>query len=185
MKWEYEYRRYEYELNKDSLVFDVGGYKGEFAKNIVEKFGCNIHLFEPITAFIDKIPIYPKVKYVNAGLSDRTRLANINVHADGTSLYGMVGLVNEIQLYALRDYMYAEQIDHVDLIKINIEGDEFPLLLHMIDTGIVGLFDNIQVQFHQVIPDAVKLREAITVLLGNTHTREWCYEWIWESWKIK
>ena len=129
--------------------------------------------------------IRPKVKVINAGLSDSTRIAKINVCADGTSLYGMVGVTIPVNLYSLSDYMISEEIEEVDLIKINIEGDEYQLLNHMIDTGLVHLFKYIQIQYHSFIPDSVRLRNEITEKLKLTHHVQWCYDFIWESWERK
>ena len=36
--------RLEYNLYEDSIVFDVGGYVGDFAEKISKKFGCKIYL---------------------------------------------------------------------------------------------------------------------------------------------
>jgi len=39
MKFEEEIR-YEYPLNVRSIVFDVGGYKGDFAQGMLDRYGC-------------------------------------------------------------------------------------------------------------------------------------------------
>ena len=31
-----EYLRFEYQLNQDSIVFDIGGYKGDFTNEIIK-----------------------------------------------------------------------------------------------------------------------------------------------------
>ena len=36
--------RYGYNLNSDSIVFDVGAYRGEFARKIIRKFNCNVYM---------------------------------------------------------------------------------------------------------------------------------------------
>ena len=37
--------RLEYpELNSDSIVFDVGGYSGDFSEAIIERYNCNVTL---------------------------------------------------------------------------------------------------------------------------------------------
>jgi len=47
--------RLNYLLDEDSLVFDVGGYIGNFAADIFCKYNCNIYIFEPVTEFYEKI----------------------------------------------------------------------------------------------------------------------------------
>lgn len=168
-----------YKLNKDSVVFDVGGYRGGFARDIYERYGCNVYVFEPCF----EIPGTDKIKVFRIGLSDSTRVEKIYLSEDGTSLYGK-GRESNIQLVSLHDWIKAMDITHVDLISINIEGEEYPLLKHMIDKNITGIFDNIQIQFHSFIPDCERLRAEIMLGLSKTHTQKWCYKFIWESWGI-
>lgn len=37
--------RYNYDLNEDSVVFDLGGYKGEWTEKIFSKYRCYIYVF--------------------------------------------------------------------------------------------------------------------------------------------
>ena len=39
--------RYNYKLNEASMVIDLGGYSGTWSRNIIEKYNCNVHIFEP------------------------------------------------------------------------------------------------------------------------------------------
>ena len=43
--------RLDYPLTSDSVVFDVGGYQGDFAADIHEKYGCTVYIFEPVLEF--------------------------------------------------------------------------------------------------------------------------------------
>ena len=43
--------RLNYALTKESIVFDLGGYKGDFAFEINQKFGCHVYLYEPVEKF--------------------------------------------------------------------------------------------------------------------------------------
>jgi len=168
-----------YQLNKDSLVFDVGGYEGKFAQEIYDRYGCNVYVFEPYfeTQSTDRIKVF------KVGLSDSTKVEKIYPDEDGTSLYGK-GEGVDIQLVNFHDWIMATTIAHVDLISINIEGEEYPLLKHMIDSNIVRMFDNIQIQFHNFIPNCEQLRKEVISGLSKTHTQKWCYEFVWESWEI-
>ena len=42
-------------LNQESIVFDVGGYEGDFSKKIYDKYYSNIYIFEPVESFYLKI----------------------------------------------------------------------------------------------------------------------------------
>ena len=47
--------RLDYELNNDSIVFDLGGYEGQWASDIFSKYWCFIYVFEPVEKFFNKI----------------------------------------------------------------------------------------------------------------------------------
>ena len=61
--------RLDYELNENSIIFDIGGYKGDFARDIFCKYSCFIYIFEPIKEYHDiiinkfknnkKVKVYP------------------------------------------------------------------------------------------------------------------------------
>ena len=47
--------RLEYpELTSDSIVFDLGGYLGDFSAAIVERYNCKIYIFEPHPEYFTK-----------------------------------------------------------------------------------------------------------------------------------
>lgn len=73
----------------------------------------------------------------------------------------------------------------IDLMKINIEGGEYALLPHLIDTGVISRVRNIQIQFHELDVDSAEKRESIICALRKTHKRDWCYEFVWESWSLQ
>ena len=72
-----------------------------------------------------------------------------------------------------------------DLMKINIEGGEYPLLLHMASTNNLSLVNQYQIQFHTFIKNASSMRKKIITSLSESHHRTWCYTFVWENWKKK
>ena len=69
------------------------------------------------------------------------------------------------------------------LIQINIEGDEYPLLESMLETGSINKFKNIQVQFHLGIKDDINRRNKIREgLVNNGFKIKFEYAFVWESW---
>ena len=83
------------------------------------------------------------------------------------------------------DIIAEHKINRIDLIKINIEGSEFELLQHIIDENLLFKINNIQVQFHHFVPDAIKKRENIISSLKKTHKNDWSYYFVWENWSLK
>lgn len=180
-----ELLRYDYDLNSDSIVMDVGGYKGEFAENIFKKFECCVCIFEPVFFSLIKASLTdPKIFVHNYGLSNKTEKRRISISADSTSLHRAFNNFCDAQFVDIFELMQSEYQD-IDLIKINIEGEEYNLLERMIETGIVNKFVNIQVQFHNFVPDAEKRKTKIQMELLKTHEIVWRYDYIWESWRLK
>ena len=65
----------QYPLDRDSVVFDIGAYTGQFTDKILLKFKCNIYAFEPVKNFVDilknKFEGNQKVNIFNFGLLDK------------------------------------------------------------------------------------------------------------------
>jgi hypothetical protein len=67
-----------------------------------------------------------------------------------------------------------------------LEGEEFPLLENMIDTGSILKFNNIQVQFHTFIEDALEKRNNIQKgLEKNNFKKLYDYPFVFEAWSLK
>jgi hypothetical protein len=75
--------------------------------------------------------------------------------------------------------------DPVALLKLNCEGGEFEILEAILDEGNPLLFDNIQVQFHHIFPDAEERWKSIRERLLKTHELTYDAPWCWENYKRK
>ena len=176
--------RLDYPLDKDSMVWDVGGYHGDFAHNIIDRFGCSVTVFEPVEEFYKAIEERFKnndhVLPVNFGLSNEFGWTKMSVAKDSSSTI-KGNLTEEV---AMAD-IGTIATEPVDLIKINIEGGEYALLNRLLDTGNINNFKYIQVQFHTFVEGADEKRNAIREKLKLTHKEMWNYNWVWESWERK
>ena len=47
--------RLNYHLRPDSVVMDLGGYRGDWAHEIHSRYRCRVHVFEPVLSFADGI----------------------------------------------------------------------------------------------------------------------------------
>ena len=65
--------RLNYDLNFSSVIFDLGGYKGEWSDLIYNKYESHIYIFEPVKllyeALENKYNNNPKIHIFNYGLS--------------------------------------------------------------------------------------------------------------------
>lgn len=182
--------RLNYNLNEKSVVFDVGGYHGDFANDIYEKFNCSIYIFEPVQGFYEiinkRFKNNDKIKVFNYGLSDKNTSAEIDLANDRSSTHTTLFSKTEtIELRKIDEVMSENNIGFVDLIKINIEGGEFPLLKYCIINKLCSKFKNIQVQFHTFINFAAQKRKALQQKLSETHSLTYNYNFVWENWMLK
>jgi len=180
------------DLDENSVVFDLGGYKGDFAQAINEKYGCKVYLFEPHPEFfricVDRFLLNTKVVPLNYGLSDKNGVFTLSDTADGSSFlnpnhFNAEGI--ECEVKEILSTLIKLGVAEIDLMKINIEGGEYPLLSHMASQSALTMVNQYQIQFHTFIDDAESMRDEIVRALSKTHDQTWCYTFVWENWKRK
>ena len=185
-----ETHRINYPLDENSIVFDVGGYCGSYAATIFCKYACEIHIFEPVQDFFQSIQrrFSNNAKVINNdfGLADENMTVDMGLSDDASGLYEKTSTLKEqCKLVSITDYMQINNIECVDLIKINIEGGEYALLEKLLSDGKIKFFKNIQVQFHEVCESSEKRMEQIQEKLRETHILTYCYRFCWENWQRK
>lgn len=181
--------RLNYNLNEDSVVVDLGGFKGDWSALISEKYSCNIHIFEPVREFYsgikERFNKNPKIHVYNFAASTKNGIAPIFVNGVASSLLVSNQHSQKVVLVDLIHFLESTGVSTVDLIKINIEGSEFEILPYLIEIGKISSFKDIQVQFHDFVPNAVQLRQSIRESLSKTHSLTYDYDFIWENWSKK
>ena len=187
--WTY---RLNYDLNKDSIVIDAGGYQGWFAEQIYNKYRCNVYVFEPVKEFyndiVKKFENNPKVKVFNYGLGGSTQSLKINLQGDGTSVHTTNGKFTGTELIEIVDILDCLKdlgLRKINLLKLNIEGEEYSLLESLIKNNDLKRFSDIQIQFHNFIDNAEERRSNIRKALYKDFTLEYDFEFVWEGWKQK
>lgn len=184
--------RMDYPLNSGSVVFDLGGYQGDFSNSIYERYGCTVYLFEPVKIFyescLERFKNNPKIHCYNFGLGAESGTFQISDDKDASSLY-LNAKDNRnlelIEIESFNNFVEDNSIQQIDLIKINIEGGEFDVLPKIIDSNYINNIKYLQIQFHQFIPDSTTKRENIRKKLRDTHDESWCFPFVWESWTRK
>ncbi|MEQ1695740.1 MAG: FkbM family methyltransferase [Hyphomicrobiaceae bacterium] len=183
--------RLSYDLNEDSTVIDLGGYKGDFADAIYNRYGSTVYLFEPVRDFYDacdqRFASNPKIHCFNYGLSASSGQFSISAEADGSSVVkaSATGGEETVRIESFAATAGDLGLTQIDLIKINIEGGEYDVLPAIIVSGWIGKIRNVQVQFHDFIPGAIEKRQKIRDDLLRTHMESWCFPFVWESWRLK
>lgn len=181
--------RLNYPLTEQSVVFDAGGYVGEWSEAIIERYNPFVFIFEPIPEYFENLKAKfhhnSKVCVMNVGLADHTFVAQMEKRNDGSSLLmnGSTRQIEDVQMVDIHEIIRERRIGDIALIKINIEGGEYALLQRMLQTQITLQCYNIQVQFHNFYPNAESLRRQIRQELMKTHQLTYDYPFVWENWQ--
>lgn len=178
--------RYDYPLRKDSVVIDLGCYHGEFAARIHERYGCHVIGFEPVFHEEAQTKSHGRFRVFPFAVGGWAREDFIRVMDDQTTFHPHVPLelpVQGVTVLPFGPVMALLGIDRIDLLKVNIEGEEYRLLEHLIGWGWLPKIEHLQVQFHDFVPDAEGWRDRLKEKIGETHDIQWDFPWIWTSWR--
>lgn len=181
--------RFEYALTTDSIVVDAGGYRGDWAASIRTRYGCRIYVFEPIPEFyagiVRRFHGDPQITVFPFGLAGEDKTVAMTMANDATSSVRPAdGVTLPVALRRFTDVCQEERITRIDLLKVNIEGGEYELLEHLVATQLISYVQNLQVQFHDFVPDAEKRKQALRVMLAETHYPTYLFDFVWENWRL-
>lgn len=181
--------RLDYALNANAVVFDLGGYEGEWAADIFCRYGCTLHIFEPYSVYCNNIKnrfaFNSKVFVHELGLAAVTSESTLSIDDNSSSMFKAGDSSVGIQLLAANEFFAQHAISEIQLMKVNIEGGEYDLLDHLLDTGEINKIINLQVQFHDFVPGAAHRMKKIQQRLSETHEPTYQFEFVWENWRRK
>ena len=177
-----------YDLNENSLVFDVGGYKGQGASDLFSMYLPTIYIFEPRIEYAQEIEKRfkknNKIKVFDFGLSNKNCDDYLYFNNDGSTLFLKNGQTEKVKLESISDFIKNNNIKKIDLLKLNIEGGEYEVLDDLINSGLLNMITNLQIQFHNFFPEAKKRMLEIQNELRKTHHPTYQYEFVMENWRL-
>jgi FkbM family methyltransferase len=173
-----EHLRYEYDLKPESIVIDLGAYKGEWATEIHKRYGCQVVAVEP-TEYIREFKAGPIVNKAAGTHNGRMSFG-------GRAYYSSIFEPGDHEYECFDVNTLLEQYETIDLLKINIEGCEYDVLSHIIAAGLHKRIKDIQVQFHQIEGLPYKAWYSdIEHKLRRTHSLLYICPFCWENWQLK
>jgi FkbM family methyltransferase len=180
--------RTNYDLNSNSIVFDLGGYKGDFVDSIYSIYKCKVFVFEPFSSYfniiVNRFSSEESIKIFNYGLSNKNSIEKLYISEEGSSTINKLSTdFEEIKLVNFFEFINDNKIEKIDLIKINIEGGEYDLLDAIVENPFINKISNLQIQFHDFVPDAELRMNKIKSQLDQTHFLTYEYPFIWENWR--
>lgn len=180
-----------YPLNENSWVIELGGFRGHWTKRIYDQYKSNVIVVEPISDFCDTMRRdfegIDKIKIEQVGISTESKDIMICHNGDASSQY-LEQSSNQIVVHCetLEYFLEKYNVDKVDLMQINVEGEEFPLFEYWLKSNILNKFKFIQIQFHKVGNDYEEKRSKIQEgLRSKGFECNWDYPYVFESWENK
>jgi FkbM family methyltransferase len=182
-----EPRRMRFEgLAPGAVVFDVGGFQGNWAADMHERYGARVHVFEPHPRFCqqirDRFQGEPEIVLHDFALGSAEGTLTLSDDGDASSSFRKASATVAGRVEPVATFFAHEDIPVIDVMKMNIEGGEYDLLPALLDAGILPRIKVLQVQFHLFEAADIARRDAIRARLAQTHDCDWSYDFVWEQW---
>lgn len=175
-------------LTPNSVVFDLGGYLGQWSSDIAARYNCNIYIFEPVKEYAqliqERFSKNAKIHVFQKGLAQQSTRAYIKIDKFASRLSDSSTKENTapIELEEFNGFLLQHDIHQIDLMKINIEGAEFDLLDYLIATNTIHRVKALLIQFHNFVDNHEYRRNQIQEKLAATHQKIFDYPFVWELW---
>jgi FkbM family methyltransferase len=181
---EWDRRAIDWPLTGDSVVVEVGGYKGRWALQIAERYHPRLYVFEPQpwAAEVCREVLGDRAMVMRSALGTHTCLiAADRWGTDGCSLVGSTD-GPKVQMREIGEVFEFLDLAHIDLMLMNIEGYEYMLIPHMLDRGLLP--QRLMVQFHIFAdPDGSKGVAIFDRLARLGYTAAWTYGEVLTAWE--
>ena len=185
---DWDVRSFDWSLTEDSVVVEIGGYKGRWAKEIARLYNPRLYVFEPQqwAYTICKNELLD----ANAMVFNYALITGVNSFAtlgdsgtDGASLL-KVNHANKsfVEVKNVLEVFDALELNEIDLLLMNIEGYEFKLLPYMIQTGLLDRVKCFMVQFHLFALASTEY-DGLLKKIDLSHRLLWDYGVVLMAWE--
>jgi FkbM family methyltransferase len=175
------------DVTAEDCVLDFGGYEGDYAADLRATHDCLVHVFEPVPIFADLIAIRfagdEKVRLHRCAVGGADGTFDLHMSEDGSGAF-VPGPVISVPVRAAASIAH-ELPQEIAVAGINIEGGEYDLIPALGSSGLLPRINRLFIQFHPVSETSPQDRRRCQQILSLTHTCDWDYPFVWESWSRK
>lgn len=161
-------------LAANSVVLDCGAHGGEFARQIRQRYGCRVIALEPNPSLFAALPKLEGVTSLPYALGDHDGVMDLQIgdNYEASSLVATPAGHHStvpVQVRTLATVMKEAGLDEIDLVKLDIEGAEIPLLASTPD-DVMRKVRQFTIEFHDfnnyITPEQVRTALARMRQLG-------------------
>lgn len=180
-------RALDWPLDQESVVVEVGGYKGRWALQIAERYQPRLYVFEPQpwAAAVCREVLGERARVLEYALGTEGNDDEPKVVPMGEWETDGCSIVKEghdwVTMHEIGQAFDALNITHIDLMLMNIEGYEYTLLPHMLERNVLPC--RLMVQFHTFAdPNGVQLARIHQMLEERCYRVDWTYGVMLTAW---
>ena len=145
-------------LNKNSIVYSFGiGFDITFDTTVIKNHDCHVFGFDPTPKSIQWIrnqSLPEKFHFYESGISDKSGPVDFYLPKNREHVSGSIMIQDNVNVQekvtvimkTLRDIMHESGHQHIDLLKLDIEGAEYDVLENILNAKIP--VTQILVEFH-------------------------------------
>lgn len=149
-------------LNVSSVVLDLGANRGNFAREVFERWGCNVHAVEPTPELAMKLQSIDGIQVHQKAVSAMGGDVFFSIDPANCEASCIVDAPNENSILVSGETLNAllEKIGRVDLVKMDVEGAEVGIL-NCTPDSVLQKLPQISVEFHDFKQGAGITREMV------------------------
>ncbi len=158
-------------IGPGGIAIDCGANKGEFAQFLATRTGALVHAIEADPRLAKIIPQHPRITphhYAVTGSGNEAML-NLGVESCSSIHYQEAGNQERVKVPAttLDAFCQENAIEEIDLLKLDIEGEEIPVLENISDQ-LLARTKQMTVEFHDFLRPSERARiESILRNMGS------------------
>ena len=142
-------------MSPSAMIIDAGAHRLEFAMIMHRRFGCSVIALEPNASLL-ATPHASGVRVLVAALASRDGPVSFTIdeNPEASTIVPLESAPAEgwyIEAFSLETVMKQAGRPMIDLLKLDVEGAEFGVLLET-DENVIKRFKQITVEFHDFLP---------------------------------